>query len=175
MNRILMAEAGAPHGLRGWLRLRSFADPRDGIRQYRDFLFEGADGQRQLTVRDWGKSSGHLIVAFEGVDDREAAEQLRGGNFSVATSQLPAAAEGEYYWHELVGMRVRTHRGVELGEVHHLMQTGAHDVLVVRAGKDIAGKDAEAEERLIPWAREHLSIEVDQAARRISLDWDPEY
>ena len=79
--------------------------------------------------------------------------------------QLPAPAEDEYYWHDLVGLRVKTTQGMELGTVDHLIETGANDVLVVRGER----------ERLIPFIRGQVVLQIDLAAGEIQVDWDPEF
>ena len=88
-----------------------------------------------------------------------------GNDIAICRNQLPTADTGEYYWADLVGLRVRTVEGVELGTVDHLMETGANDVLVVRGDR----------ERLIPFVRGPVIREVDLEHGCIEVDWDPQF
>ena len=78
---------------------------------------------------------------------------------------MPPLAPGEYYWADLEGLRVVTLDGVELGTVDHLFATGANDVLVVHG----------ARERLLPFVRGTVVVEIDLDARLLRVDWDPEF
>ena len=97
--------------------------------------------------------------------DRDAAAALKGTQIGVHREQLPGPGEGEYYWHDLVGLRVQTTQGMELGTVDHLIETGANDVLVVRGER----------ERLIPFIRGQVVLSIDLAAGEMRVDWDPEF
>jgi len=85
---------------------------------------------------------------------------------SVARAALPPLAQGEFYWADLEGLEVVTLEGVSLGKVSHLLSTGANDVMVVR--------DAERE-RLLPFVPGQWVQQVDLAAGRIVVDWDPAF
>ncbi len=122
--------AGA-HGLAGQLRVRPLGDVElsEGVR----VTLSGPDGaavvRRVRRVRP-GRS-GEWRVTLEGVEDREAAEALRGFELGVAPGDLPKLAEGEVYAHELIGCRLETRDGAPLGRVRGIWETGAPDVLVV--------------------------------------------
>lgn len=105
------------------------------------------------------------LVRFAGVDDRDAAGRLTGFELAVPRSVLEAAPAGSWYWHDLVGLAVVTVDGTPLGRVDHLIETGVHDVLVVRGER----------ERLIPFALPQVVKNVDLDAGRIEVDWDAEY
>ena len=83
---------------------------------------------------------------------------------AVPRSELPPLPEGEYYWQDLLGLRVVNCEGVELGEVAEIFATGANDVLVVRGER----------ERLIPFV-EPVVVKVDIEASRLTLDWGADY
>lgn len=90
---------------------------------------------------------------------------IPGDEIAIYRKQLGKLDEGEYYWHQLEGLKVVTTEGVELGKVHHLLETGANDVLVVRGDR----------ERLVPLTVGHTVIEVDLSTGIITVDWDPEF
>ena len=113
-----------------------------------------------------GRAHGKQIVAqLEGYSDRNQAELLRGLDIAVARSQLPAPQQGEYYWLDLIGLRVFTIGGVDLGIVDSLMETGANDVLVVNGDK----------QRLIPFVVNEYIRQVDLKQGKIIVDWDPSF
>ncbi len=84
--------------------------------------------------------------------------------------KLPALAQGEYYWHQLEGLSVVA-AGEMLGQVDHLLATGANDVLVVKP----CDGSRDDRERLIPWLLESVVMNVDLCEGRIEVDWDPEF
>ena len=73
-------------------------------------------------------------MKLAGIDDRDAAALWTGSDVAVDRDRLPALAENEYYWSDLIGLDVMTRDGVALGKVENLLETGANDVLVVRGG-----------------------------------------
>ena len=151
-------------GLRGELKVESFTEPREGICAYQPWLMEqrGVTTERRLAS---GRRHGNgVVVTFDGVTDRDQALALRGATIAVRRAQLPPPAAGQHYWFDLEGLRVETMDGVALGEVSHLLETGANDVLVVRGDR----------ERLLPYVPAVVR-EVDLAAGSIRVDWDPEF
>jgi 16S rRNA processing protein RimM len=74
-------------------------------------------------------------------------------------------ADGKYYWADLVGLRVVTQSGVELGRVSNLMETGANDVLVVKGDRD----------RLIPMVMGDYIKNIDLESGQITAEWDPDF
>jgi 16S rRNA processing protein RimM len=72
-----------------------------------------------------------LIIWFKGFRDRGQAEKLRGLWLCVAQSEVPSADEGEYFHYQLIGLKVRTVAGEELGELAEILETGSNDVYVV--------------------------------------------
>lgn len=100
---------------------------------------------------------------MQGVDDRTTAEGLVGLEIVVFEDQLPALTD-EYYWRELIGLRVKDIHGVELGEVIDLMETGSNDVLLL--------KDSNGKSLAIPWLPE-VVIEVNLEQSLLIADWEP--
>ena len=84
---------------------------------------------------------------------------------------MPQLEQGDYYWRDLIGLRVRTTEGVDLGKVTSLMETGANDVLVVRGDNH----SLDRQERLIPWVPDEFVTEVNSADGFMVVDWDPEF
>jgi len=106
------------------------------------------------------------VAQLPGIDDREQAAALIGMDIHVAREQLPPPGKDEYYWVDLEGLEVVTTEDVVLGRVSHLFATGSNDVVVVRDG---------ARERLIPFIQGSYVRSVDMSAKRMVVDWDPEF
>lgn len=168
-KRLLLGRISGFYGVRGWLKVYSFTDPRENIVTYRRWLVN-LNGQWQEMTVTGGKAHGKGVVAkLEGLDDRDAVAHLLGSDIAVYRDELPALAAGEYYWIDLEGLKVQTIDGVELGHVHHMMETGANDVMVVSGER----------ERLIPFTQApspgHAVTQIDTENGVIVVDWDPEF
>lgn len=156
------------HGVRGGLKLESWTDPRTMIFQYRPWTLVGPDGSEREFAGARGQVRGKgLLAELPGVEDRDGAQALVGAAIYVPRETLPPLPEGEYYWIDLEGLDVVNLEGVALGRVSHLVATGANDVLVVR--------DGAGHERLLPFVIGHCVKDVDLAAARIEVDWDPDF
>ena len=114
-------------------------------------------------------ASASVVASAQEVPDRNAAEALKGARIFIARSSFPTPEEGEYYWVDLIGLAVVNREGVALGQVTDLMATGPQQVLVI--GYEADGK---AQERMIPFVDAYVD-EVDLQAKRITVDWQPDY
>jgi 16S rRNA processing protein RimM len=162
-RRVTVGRVVGLFGVRGWVKVFSHTRPREAILEYSPWYIEHDGAWRAVDVAE-GRAHGRGIVArLEGYGERDQAASLIGADVAVMLSQLPAAADDEYYWAQLEGLRVVNLAGQELGYVSHLFETGANDVLVVRG----------ARERLIPFAKGVVQ-RVDLAAGAICVDWNPE-
>ena len=163
--RVELGYVVGAHALKGELRVRWLGDgPENLLSADSIWLAESRSdaGAPVYEVRAVGAGrSGEVRLKLDGVDDRTAAEELRGRMVLVDASQLAPLADGEFYWHELIGFRVETLEGVEVGEVTEIWDTGAHDLLVVRSESGA--------QSLIPTAREIMK-DVEADARRIVID-----
>ncbi|HEX4881871.1 MAG TPA: ribosome maturation factor RimM [Porticoccaceae bacterium] len=159
------------HGVRGWLKIESGTEPAANILGYCPWWL-ARDGRWEKVEPDAGEVSGKRILAhLAGVDDRDAARGFCQLDIHVDAALLPALPKDEYYWHQLIGLRVmaRTEaQPVALGSVTSLLETGANDVLVVH-GDETA---VDCRERLIPYT---AVLVVDLERGTIEVDWAPEY
>lgn len=151
-------------GVKGWVRIYSYTEPRENILDYQPWFREPA--LSEALVLESGQTHGKGILAkLRGVDDRDAAAGLIDQSLWIARTQLPELEPGAYYWSDLVGLQVETSDGLPLGQVDHLFATGANDVLVVRGDR----------ERLIPFVLDHTVLEVNFQQGRLVVDWDPTF
>lgn len=153
------------YGVQGWVKVFSYTEPRENILAYSPWYVHAGGQWRSLEVAE-GRGHGKGIIArLAGCEDRDAASLLAGAKIAVAREQLPPAEAGEYYWVDLEGLKVVTLSGIELGVVDHLFETGSNDVLVVKGDR----------ERLIPFIRGDVVVQVDLEHRIMRVDWDPEF
>ncbi|MCX8086686.1 MAG: ribosome maturation factor RimM [Rhodocyclaceae bacterium] len=166
---IVLGRITAPYGVKGWLRLHPFGDDPASWRAMPHWWL-GKDDKDFSAWRAWPllalKPHGkEWLVRFAGIEDRTAAEALAGSFAGAPREALPATAEGEYYWADLIGLRVVNERGEPLGTVRELIETGAHAVLVVEDGE---------QERLLPFVGQVVK-DVDGAAGRMVVAWEREW
>lgn len=164
-KRVVLGRVSGLFGVRGWLKIFSDTDPREGIVEYNPWQVCVRDEWRSVQVEAGQRHGKNVVVKLAGIDDREAATSLMGAEIAVNRSDLPKPAAGEYYWADLEGLSVRTESGVELGTVGHLVATGANDVLVVKGER----------ERLIPFIKEQVVKDIDLEQQVLVVDWDPEF
>ena len=159
MGRIL-----GPFGIQGWIKLKTFTEDPDGLARHPQWWLRTESGWRSAVQQDFRVRPAAVSAKLEGVDDRNAAELLRGLDVAVTRDDLGEAAEGEFYWVDLVGLEVVNLQGEKLGQVEELLRTGGSDVLVVRGGR----------ERLIPFVADFVKS-VDREAGRITVEWEAGY
>jgi len=163
-------------GIKGWFKVLSHsADPEALFSSKRWYLQPAEKGPKTfsgtllLKVREAKDHSGTVVATAQEVDDRNAAEALRGARVFVPRSSFPTAAQDEYYWVDLIGLAVLNREGVQLGTVKELLSTGPQTVLVLQY--EAEGKP---QERMIPFVSAYVDA-VDLAGRRITVDWQEDY
>jgi len=164
-QHISVGKISGVFGVKGWVKVFSFTDPRENILTYSPWLLKKSGETKTVNVVD-GQLQGKTIVAqLTGVNDRDQAASLMGWDVFITQEQLPKTAKGEYYWSELIGLNVETIDGVQLGVVDSLLETGANDVIIVQGER----------ERVIPFLQGQTIINIDLGAGKIIVDWDPEF
>ena len=156
------------HGVKGWVRIRSFTDPEEQLFEYAPLYLMQRGSKTAFEVEARKGLTKGWSVKLRGLDDRNAAELLQGVDITMPSAMLPELAEDEFYWRDLIGMTVVT-KGVVLGEVSSMLETGANDVLVVKSTEG----SVDEQERLIPFLLERVVLGVDIALNTIEVDWDP--
>ena len=167
---VVVGTVGAPFGVQGWVKVRSFTEPAGNLLAYRPWQIAAADAWR--VVRAVARPHGAGFVArIDDTPNRDDASALRGWRIGVAAELLPPPQHGEHYWRDLVGKRVVRRQPEDapeqsLGVVASVFATPAHDVLVVT--------DDQRDERLIPFVRQ-IVVDVGEDADHIVVDWDPDW
>ena len=159
---VVLGRISGLFGVRGWVKVYSYTDPREAVLDYDRWLLSGTNGWREATVAEGQRHGKTIIARLDGCIDREQAAQLVGTEIAVPRDELPEAEQGRFYWSDLEGLRVVHRDGTELGRVAYLLETGANDVLVV---------DGE-QERLIPFVMDKVILDVDLENDRIEVGWE---
>jgi len=164
---LVVAAVVAPHGVRGELKCRLVTDFPDrfepGLRLTAWPQASAPGPPRVVTVRSARVAGAFVYLSLESVDTRDAAEQLRGAELLVAPEDAVRLPPGQFFWREVIGLRVEDTLGAELGTVAEILPTGANDVYVVRGPRG---------EILIPAIKDVLR-DIDPAAGRIVVELMP--
>jgi len=183
---IELGVVGAPFGVRGWVKLRSFTDPPDRLLQHRNLQLLVGGSWVAYKIEASGRSGGQLTAKLSGVNDRDQAGVLRGAQISVPRAELPQRDDKDFYRADLIGCEVVNLAGRYLGKVQHFVETPAQVLMVVRGGdaapgvatpgesesRGVAGVATPGEkEYWVPAVPLHLR-RVDLQARRVVVDWD---
>ncbi|HJV86316.1 MAG TPA: ribosome maturation factor RimM [Noviherbaspirillum sp.] len=168
---VLVGYVTGAYGIKGWVRIKPYSADADALLYARTWWLD------KPVLRDvdmmQAKSHGEDVVAqLMGVADRDAAEALKGATVQVRRSHFPPLSDNEFYWIDLIGLAVENLQGESLGTVADLMDNGAHPILRVVAPAGLEGE--KPTERLIPFVDQFVKT-VDQAAKKITVDWELDY
>lgn len=144
------------HSIKGEVKVQpDFGSSEDFLNYSEVALVQPARASRRnFKVSRCRPRAATVILQLEGVEDRSLAEALVGSEVWVAKPSLPDLPAGEYYWHDLIGLRVETEHGRQLGRVENVFATAGHDIIVVTGT---------GQEYLVPLKKEFL-LKVDAAA-----------
>ncbi|MDB5991893.1 MAG: ribosome maturation factor RimM [Herbaspirillum sp.] len=187
------------YGIAGWVRVKPFSDDADALLGARRWWLnkpESASSLRDIDMLQAKSHGGDVVAQLMGVAGRDAAEALKGHQVQISRSHFPALSNGEFYWVDLIGLSVENMQGEQLGTVADLMDNGAHPILrvvkpvaqvVIAAAavetSELAAAQSKARskatpapvsETLIPFV-DHFVKTVDQAAKKITVDWELDY
>jgi 16S rRNA processing protein RimM len=132
------------YGVKGWVKIHSWTRPRESILAYQPWLL--GEDLKPVKIKEGRPQGKTIVVSLPEIDNREQAQKL-------------------------VGLKVETKDGVELGHITKMMETGAHDVMIVSPGNPGQGE----KERLIPFVPGHYVLAVDREAGKLVADWEPDY
>jgi len=162
-------------GVRGWVKVAPDAPQATALLKSRTWWLSRPGFEHEpapFAVRLVRRHGSALVALFDGLQDRNDAEALRGRRIAVRRADFPAPDEGEFYWADLIGCEVRTPEGADLGRVTGLMESAAHAILRVQIAQ--TSLDAKPRERLIPFVDAYIAS-VDLPAKIIIALWDASY
>ena len=168
---VIIAKVGAPHGVRGDLRLHVFTEDPD---TFFDFdmsqLMIEEKPSYFIPLKDCEifEKGGSVFIKFKNFLDRDLARRFVNKTIAVAREALPVLAEDDVYWSDLEGLEVINQEQKILGHVDHILETGANDVLFIK------GPAPDHKEHLVPYVDAHV-LKVDLANKKIFVDWDEDF
>lgn len=152
-------------GVKGWLKVFANTDKKENILSYQPWYVERNKVRKAVKLKA-GKPHGKtIIVLIEGIDDRNEAEKWVGCDIYIPSDQLPVLSKDEYYWSDLIGLKVVSVDGVDFGVIDHMLETGANDVIVVKGDR----------ERLIPYVTGQVVKSVDLEEQKMVVDWGVDF
>lgn len=166
------------YGVAGWVRIRPFSEDADALLNVKTWWLD-KPVPHDVDVKQRKLHGGDVVAQLVGVTDRNVAEALKGAAVSVPRSHFPALDADEFYWAELIGLEVENLQGEHLGTVTDMMSNGPQSILRITPaaapdGEAKAEPEVAAQERLIPFVDQFI-IKVDQAAKKITVDWGLDY
>jgi 16S rRNA processing protein RimM len=153
------------HGVKGEVRMSLLTDDPENLREIERVWLGDSDEPVALEgIRFHGDGA---LIFLQGVESPEEAKALRGTPVRIAGADATPLEPDEYFYFQLIGLKAMTPEGERLGDVVDIIETGAHDVLVI-APEGSAASRSPANELLIPHHRSYV-LDVDPAAGTITV------
>ena len=163
---VVIGRVSAPHGLQGWIKVEPHThDPA----RFEDLAFvlalKGRGPERQFEIQSVQFHPKHVLLKLAGVDDRDTARALAGSILKIPESLVPPAAEDEYYYYQLEGLRVETEDGLHLGTLDQITPAGSNDVYWIL---NPDGKD----HNLVPALKKAIvSVDLERGVMIVNKDY----
>lgn len=158
---LVIGKLRRPHGVIGEIMMEIITDFPQHI-NVGNTVFIGEE-RKKFCIRELREHRNQLLITFDGIDSREDVNQLTNNYVYIPTNEVQKLPEGEYYHHELLGIRVFDEQNKELGKLVDILETGANDVYVIQPG-DKSGYSGK--EILLP-AIKDVILEIDLISRRM--------
>jgi 16S rRNA processing protein RimM len=121
------------HGIKGQMKLHSYSGNADSLSAVNSVMLRSPGGSLQeFTINCFKANAGKFIIGLQGFDDINQVQPLLGYELCLKRGQLPGLDQDEYYWSDLIGLRVLTDDGTLLGTITDIFETGSSDIYVVR-------------------------------------------
>lgn len=172
---VLVGYISGAFGLQGWVKIRPYSTTADALLSAKTWWLEmPQQGSARAVQRLSSKIHGDEVVArLAEIEDRNAAESLKGAVIKISRADFPALPDGEFYWQDLIGCTVINLQNETLGLVRDLMDNAAHPILRV-AGAEVAQAELSKHERLIPFVG-HFIKDVMLPSKTIVVDWGSDF
>ena len=160
------------YGVTGSIRVTPFSNDADALLNVKTWWLD-KPSLHAVTPRHVKMHGGDVVTTLVDVAGRDAAEALKGAAVHISRSLFPECGTDEFYWSDLIGLDVENVQGEALGQVTDMMSNGAQSILRIRPVAD-ATSETPAPERLIPFVEQFVKT-VDQAGKKITVDWGLDY
>ena len=172
-------------GVKGWVKVLPHSAEPEALFAAKDWFLQAPEARFRpgfsafsstvsISLQECKVHSDTVVAKIAGLEDRSAAEALRGARIFLPRSSFPSASKDEYYWVDLIGLDVINREGLNMGTVRDLMTTGPQAVLCVEYQALAEDGTPCAAERMIPFVAAYVDA-VDVAGKRITVDWQPDY
>ena len=162
---VIVGRFGRPHGIKGFVSVYSFTEPSDNILSYSDWHVSLNHSWQPIKILSVQIHNKTIVAQIEGYPERESVALLTNVEIAIRKEQLASLAPDEYYWHQLIGMKVINQQAQEFGLIIEIMPTGSNDVLVVQGEK----------RHLIPYLPGQFIIEINDKSQTMIVDWDMDF
>jgi 16S rRNA processing protein RimM len=168
---VLVAHVTGAFGLDGWIRLKPYSSEASAMLHAKTWWIDKPD-MHDVDVMQVRLQGEDVVARLVGVSDRNASEAMQGSTVFIRRSHFPPLENDEFYWVDLIGHVVENLNGEVLGVVTGLMDNGAHPILKVAMTTQPDPK--KSDELLIPFV-DRFVIKVDQAGKKITVDWERDF
>lgn len=169
-NWVLIGAIGKPYGIKGWVKINSYTEPTSNIFDYRPWYLAAPGKENSpilIEIINYHLNHGqHLIAQLADCQTPESASLLTNHKIYVERQTLSPLAEKEYYWVDLIGLKVYNQEKIYLGTVEAILATGSNDVLVVVDQK---------KRHLIPFLLERTIQSIDIGQKTMLVDWNSNF
>lgn len=168
---VIIGQIGGVYGILGWIKVISFTDQIDSIFNYKPWILCSKFQKKIVYLDKWRFLGKCYIAKIKGISDRESAKLLMHYLIVIDVQKFPYLSDGEYYCKDLIGCTVIIdYSNIYIGCVISIMETNAHDVLVVKISEDVS--ICKKKECLIPFVEDKIIKKVNIYDRVIIVDWD---
>ena len=167
---VIVGRVGRVHGIHGFIKIHSFTEPKENILNYKDWYFFIDYTWQKLDIARLEVHDRQILAQIRGFEGREEAQKLTNIDIGIKKALLPELDSGEFYWHQLLGLKVLNAQGEVLGTITDILPTGANDVLVVNDERQ--AKPQNKNQVLIPYLPGKTITDINLQEKKIVVDWD---
>ena len=130
---VVIGEITKAHGIHGEVKVHLYSDQPGNFKEYKTVVVQtpAGGGLKTYDIVRCREQGRQVIVHLHGIETRDGAEAMQGSRILLHEDDFPVLDSGEYYWHQLQGLKAETETGRSLGTVARLFNAGAHDIMVV--------------------------------------------
>jgi len=162
---ILIGRIGRPRGLKGEFFINSFSESSEAFLKYKNFFLYSQSKLVPVDFEYLKQQNQKIIGKISDINTPEDAERIKNSDLFLDKNDLPEL-EDDYYWHELIGMKVINLDGEDLGKVIAINNYGSNDMLEVKTKR---------KKLLIPFVKNRIIFDIDKEKKVINVDWYDSY
>ena len=129
-SSIVIGKILSTHGIKGWVSIDCYAYPPENLKSYRTFLDDNQN--EEIKILDIKIMPKKIIIKIQGFDDIDISENALGKNIYIDNKSIPKLEDNEYYWKDLIGLKLFTTKNMYLGIVDFIFNSGSNDVLAIK-------------------------------------------